>query len=230
MNMIDILSPHPSTLLSNVESGGITTITSEQYSVLLLLVDGNHALTLHPLAATAQKFPARPLRIICPSPPGGSVDILARTVGQYLAATLGVPVIVDNRVGASAVIGTELLAKSPPDGYTMMMGYSAHATNPIFIKKLPYDTLKDFSGVTARRRHSAAAGGAPVGGRAFRARTDRARQGASRSIAVCGGRHGRRSVDGGAPAEPVWRASTSCRSRIKAMRRRRSIYSAVRSR
>jgi tripartite-type tricarboxylate transporter receptor subunit TctC len=78
---------------------------------------------------------------------GGSVDILARTVGQYLAASLGVPVIVDNRVGASGMIGTELLAKSPPDGYTMMMGYSAHATNPIFIKKLPYDTLNDFSGV-----------------------------------------------------------------------------------
>ncbi len=85
--------------------------------------------------------------MIAPSPAGGSVDILARTVGQYLAANLGVPVIVDNRVGASGVIGTELLAKSPPDGYTMMMGYSAHATNPIFIKKLPYDTLKDFSGV-----------------------------------------------------------------------------------
>ncbi len=87
------------------------------------------------------------MRMIAPSPAGGSVDILARTVGQYLAASLGVPVIVDNRVGASGMIGTELLAKSPPDGYTMMMGYSAHATNPIFIKKLPYDTLNDFSGV-----------------------------------------------------------------------------------
>ena len=60
--------------------------------------------------------------MICPSPPGGSVDILSRTVGQYLSTNLGVPVIVDNRVGASAMIGTELLAKSPPDGYTMMMG------------------------------------------------------------------------------------------------------------
>ena len=104
-------------------------------------------LAIHPLLASAQKFPSRPLRIICPSPPGGSVDILSRTVGQYLSANLGVPVIVDNRVGASGVIGTELLAKSPPDGYTMMMGYSAHATNPIFIKKLPYDTLQDFAGV-----------------------------------------------------------------------------------
>jgi tripartite-type tricarboxylate transporter receptor subunit TctC len=99
------------------------------------------------VAAAAENFPSRPMRMIAPSPAGGSVDILARTVGQYLAASLGVPVIVDNRVGASGMIGTELLAKSPPDGYTMMMGYSAHATNPIFIKKLPYDTLNDFSGV-----------------------------------------------------------------------------------
>jgi tripartite-type tricarboxylate transporter receptor subunit TctC len=105
------------------------------------------ALFFYPAAVKAQQFPSRPIRLICPSPPGGSVDILSRTVGQYLSANLGVPVIVDNRVGASAMIGTELLAKSPADGYTLMMGYSAHATNPIFIKKLPYDTLNDFSGV-----------------------------------------------------------------------------------
>ena len=105
------------------------------------------AISAQALAATTKNFPARPLRIICPSPPGGSVDILSRTVSQYLAQSFGVPVIVDNRAGASAVIGTELLAKSAPDGYTMMMGYSTHATNPIFIKKLPYDTLNDFSGV-----------------------------------------------------------------------------------
>jgi tripartite-type tricarboxylate transporter receptor subunit TctC len=100
----------------------------------------------HPGAA-AQDFPNRPMRMITPSPPGGSVDLLSRTVSQYLAKIYGVPVIVDNRAGASAVIGSELLAKSAPDGYTLMLGYSSHATNPIFIKKLPYDTLKDFAGV-----------------------------------------------------------------------------------
>ena len=105
------------------------------------------ALALLPLATAAQQCPSRPMRMICPSPPGGSVDILSRTVAQFLAASYSVPVIVDNRVGASAVIGSELLAKAPPDGHTMMMAYSSHATNPIFIKKLPYDTLKDFSGV-----------------------------------------------------------------------------------
>ena len=98
------------------------------------------------LAASAQGYPSRPLRIITPVPPGGGVDILARAVGQKLAENLGVAVIVDNRPGASAVIGTELLAKSSPDGHTLMMGYSAHATNPL-LYKLPYDTVKDFAAV-----------------------------------------------------------------------------------
>src|SRR3954471_15503901 len=83
------------------------------------------------------QYPSRPIRMITPSPPGGSVDFLSRTVSQHLARVFSVPVIVDNRAGASAVIGTELLAKSAPDGYTLMLGYSTHATNPIFIKKLP---------------------------------------------------------------------------------------------
>ena len=60
---------------------------------------------------------------------------------------MGVPIVVDNRAGTSAAIGTEFLAKSPPDGYTIMMGYSAHATNPIFNTNLPYDTKKDFAAV-----------------------------------------------------------------------------------
>jgi tripartite-type tricarboxylate transporter receptor subunit TctC len=102
---------------------------------------------VQPLGAAAQKFPQRPLRIICPSPPGGAVDFLSRVVAQELAESFGVPVIVDNRAGASAVIGSELLAKSPADGYTLMLGYSSHATNPMFFKKLPYDTLRDFAGV-----------------------------------------------------------------------------------
>ncbi|MEQ1776614.1 MAG: tripartite tricarboxylate transporter substrate-binding protein, partial [Burkholderiales bacterium] len=97
--------------------------------------------------ANAQKYPARPLRMICPSPPGGSVDYLARVFAQHLAARFGVPTIVDNRVGASAVIASEILVKAPPDGHTLMMAYSSHATNPIFMKSLPYDTLKDFSAV-----------------------------------------------------------------------------------
>lgn len=99
------------------------------------------------MPAPAQNYPSRPIRMITPSPPGGSVDFLSRTVSQHLAKAFGVPVIVDNRAGASGVIGTELLAKSAPDGYTLMLVYSAHATNPIFMPKMPYDTLRDFAGV-----------------------------------------------------------------------------------
>ena len=114
----------------------------------LLLCACGLALMTDAAVAAAEKYPARPLRLICPSPPGGAVDMLSRVVAQQLSERFGVPVIVDNRAGASAVIGSELVAKSPPDGHTLMMGYSTHATNPIFIKKLPYDTLKDFSAVT----------------------------------------------------------------------------------
>jgi tripartite-type tricarboxylate transporter receptor subunit TctC len=90
-------------------------------------------------------YPERAIRLIVPVPPGGGVDILSRAIGQKMAQSMGVPVVVENKAGASAAIGTELLAKSPPDGYTIMMGYSAHATNPIFSPKLPYDTNKDFT-------------------------------------------------------------------------------------
>jgi len=95
--------------------------------------------------AAAQQFPNRALRIIVPVPPGGGVDLLSRALGQKVADSVGVPVVIDNRPGASAAIGTEQLARSAPDGYTLMMAYSAHATNPIFNPKLPYDTAKDFA-------------------------------------------------------------------------------------
>jgi tripartite-type tricarboxylate transporter receptor subunit TctC len=82
--------------------------------------------------AWAQHYPDHPIKLIVPVPPGGGVDILVRAIGQKMSVSMGVPVVVDNRAGASAAIGTEALAKSRLDGYTIMMGYSAHATNPIF--------------------------------------------------------------------------------------------------
>ena len=96
-------------------------------------------------SAVAQDYPNRPLRFIVPVPAGGGVDLLARAIGQKMAASMGVPVTVDNRPGASAAVGTEILARSVPDGYTIMMAYSAHATNPLFSQNLPYDTQKDFT-------------------------------------------------------------------------------------
>ncbi len=98
--------------------------------------------------AQASAYPAKPLRIIAPVPPGGGVDILARAVGQKLSEALKVPVVVDNTPGASAGGGTDLLAKSPADGYTLMMAYTAHATNPYLNPNLPYDTGKDFAAVS----------------------------------------------------------------------------------
>jgi tripartite-type tricarboxylate transporter receptor subunit TctC len=101
------------------------------------------AATLPALAA----YPDHPNKLIVPVPPGGGVDILSRAIGAKMAQSMGQPVVIENKAGASAAIGTELLAKSPPDGYTIMMGYSAHATNPIFVPKLPYDTSKDFAAI-----------------------------------------------------------------------------------
>jgi tripartite-type tricarboxylate transporter receptor subunit TctC len=100
-----------------------------------------------PALAQAQPWPAKTIRIIAPVPPGGGVDILARAVGQKLSEAFKVAVVVENKPGASAAVGTDMLAKSAPDGYTLMMAYTAHATNPYFNPNLPYDTDKDFAAV-----------------------------------------------------------------------------------
>lgn len=88
-------------------------------------------------------YPAKPLRLIVPFTPGGGADILARLVVQRLAEPLKQSVVVDNRPGAAGIVGTELVAKSPPDGYTMLMGAPGLAINPSLYVKLPYDTLRD---------------------------------------------------------------------------------------
>ena len=105
---------------------------------------------LLPLAgAQAQStYPAKPLRFIVPYPPGGGTDIVARLVAQKMTASMGQQVVVDNKPGASTVIGTDLLAKSNPDGYTIGLITDSHAINPSFFAKLPYDSLNDFSPVT----------------------------------------------------------------------------------
>lgn len=101
-----------------------------------------------PLRAQAPKFPNRPIKIIVPVAPGGGVDLLSRAIGAKMAERMGVPVVIENRPGANMVIGSDLLAKSAPDGYTIMMASTGHAINPAFNTKLPYDTLKDFSAIS----------------------------------------------------------------------------------
>jgi tripartite-type tricarboxylate transporter receptor subunit TctC len=94
--------------------------------------------------ATAQDYPTRPVRMIIPFPPGGSNDVVGRLIATHLGDRLGKQVVVDNRSGAGGVIGTEFAAKSPPDGYTLLVISIAHAVNP-WLYKLAYDPIKDFS-------------------------------------------------------------------------------------
>ena len=110
-------------------------------------------LCLAGLAAThalAQTYPSKPIRLVVPFPPGGPTDILGRTLGAKLAESLGQPVIVDNRGGASGIIGTENVAKSPPDGHTLLLGATnMFSVNPGLYSKLPYDPIKDFAPISS---------------------------------------------------------------------------------
>ena len=100
-------------------------------------------------ATLAQGYPVKPVRLIVPFPAGGATDIVARLVAQKLTESLGQQVIVDNRGGAGGTIGSDNAAKSPPDGYTLLMATSStHAIAPSLYSKLPYDPVRDFSPVT----------------------------------------------------------------------------------
>jgi tripartite-type tricarboxylate transporter receptor subunit TctC len=99
-------------------------------------------------AADGGAYPTRPIRLIVPFAPGGSNDIMARLVGQKFSESLGQQVVVDNRGGASGIIGTELAAKAAPDGYTLLMMSLTIAVNPSLFSKLPYDTQRDLTPLT----------------------------------------------------------------------------------
>lgn len=92
-------------------------------------------------------YPSRPIRVIVPQAPGGSNDIMARFVGAQLGERLGRQVVVDNRPGAEGMIGTEIVARANPDGYTILMASTAFTMNPAVVKKLPYDPIRDFDWV-----------------------------------------------------------------------------------
>ena len=99
--------------------------------------------------ALAQTYPSKPIRLVVPFPPGGPTDILGRTLGAKLAESLGQPVVIDNRGGASGIIGTENVAKSPPDGHTLLLGAtSIFSINPGLYSKLPYDSIRDFAPIS----------------------------------------------------------------------------------
>lgn len=98
--------------------------------------------------AQEQSFPHRPVRIVVPVAPGGASDTLARIIGQKLFEVWGHSVVIDNRAGGGTIIGTEIVARSAPDGHTLLLVSVAHATNVTLVAKLPYDPLKDFAGVS----------------------------------------------------------------------------------
>ncbi|MCE9639024.1 MAG: tripartite tricarboxylate transporter substrate binding protein [Betaproteobacteria bacterium] len=98
-------------------------------------------------AAMAQQYPSKTVRVVIPWPPGGSNDVVGRIVLQKVGELMGQQFIVDNRGGAAGSIGADVVAKAPPDGYTLMVHSTSHVGNAHLYKKLPYDTLKDFTGV-----------------------------------------------------------------------------------
>jgi tripartite-type tricarboxylate transporter receptor subunit TctC len=99
-------------------------------------------------ASFAQDYPNKPIKMITPYPPGGPTDVLARAISQKLGERLGQPIIIDNRPGASGMIGADLVAKAPPDGYTLLANASIHVINPSLYKSPPYDAIKDFAPVS----------------------------------------------------------------------------------
>jgi tripartite-type tricarboxylate transporter receptor subunit TctC len=105
------------------------------------------ALFAFAIGAHAQDYPTKPIRLIVPQAPGGSNDIHARYIGGQLAERLGRQVVVDNRPGAEGMIGTEIVARAAPDGYTLLMASRAFTMNPAVVRKLPYDPIKDFDWV-----------------------------------------------------------------------------------
>ena len=98
--------------------------------------------------AYAQSYPAKPVRFLVGFPAGGTVDLVARALGQKLSSTWGQPVIVDNRPGANGTIATDFVAKSAPDGLTVLVAFSSHTINPVLYDKLPYDAQRDFVPIT----------------------------------------------------------------------------------
>src|SRR5687767_441246 len=104
-------------------------------------------------SAAQQVYPSKPIRLIVPFPPGGSIDPVARMLAPKLTESWGQQVIVDNRPGANGAIGTEILAKAAPDGYTLiLLGGGTHVINALMTRNLPYDSVKDFAPVATVQR------------------------------------------------------------------------------
>jgi tripartite-type tricarboxylate transporter receptor subunit TctC len=109
---------------------------------------GGAAMMLPMGVRAAEPYPSRPIRLVVPYPPGGGTDIVGRILGDKLHASLGQPIVIENRGGAGGVLGTALAAKAAPDGYTLLLVPTSHVINPSIYATLPYDTVKDFAPIT----------------------------------------------------------------------------------
>jgi tripartite-type tricarboxylate transporter receptor subunit TctC len=115
----------------------------------LHLAMGTAALPFLSRFAQAQAYPSRPVRLVVTTPAGGSPDIIARLIGQWLSERLGQPIVVDNRSGASGNIGTEIVVRAPPDGYTLLMALSLNAINASLYNNLPFNFMRDTAPVAS---------------------------------------------------------------------------------
>jgi tripartite-type tricarboxylate transporter receptor subunit TctC len=106
------------------------------------------AAIIAPAVHAAENYPSRPIRMIIPSGAGGITDIIGRSIAPRLSDSLGQQVVIDNRPGASGILGTGIVAKSTPDGYTLLMVFPSHPVNQSLFKDVPYDTAKDFAPIT----------------------------------------------------------------------------------
>ena len=100
------------------------------------------------LAAGAQTYPQKPVRIVVPYPPGGTVDLVARHLAQQLGTQVGQQIVVENRAGANGTIGSDFVSKAAPDGYTLLVQASIFVINPLFLKNVPYDVQRDFAPIS----------------------------------------------------------------------------------
>lgn len=114
----------------------------------LLLAIAAASLSVLSFCARADTYPSRPIRLVVPFPPGGPTDVLARIVAPRLAERLGQPVVIDNKPGASGMVGADAVAKAAPDGYTLLVNASIHVINPSLYPKQPYDAIADFAAVS----------------------------------------------------------------------------------
>jgi tripartite-type tricarboxylate transporter receptor subunit TctC len=128
------------------------------------VLGGAAALTLVPAAGRAQDFPSKQVRVVVPYPAGGGTDLVARLIMPRLAERWKQTVIIDNKGGASGILGSEIVAKSPADGYTLLVMTSAHTINPFTTRHLPYDTERDFTPITVLVRGAIALVGSPKAG------------------------------------------------------------------